>query len=337
MTFVTATTMPLLIALAEIGLRDGVMLPSNAAALVGAGVVSVLCFRPSPRSSIAAARPRCGHRRTRCRLGPSRLLPLARPVGARGALPLASPQCWPVTAIGAIAGAAGAVAWNRWSSLLRPGVTQRGRGSRAAPRSSLRSGAWPGASLRLVRSQWDQRPGHSAPARIRPQKVVLDRVRAAVGRALAAGSSVPVRRHWLHPRLRRHLGGATPAGSGSSPQIAVARCRLDPAGTDRGGEPVQHRPGHIRRLCGIGRFAQLPHEQYPSDPWPGPLARLIPAVLVNAPPCSAGARRSPAIRCRADTPRRPAPPYELSPLALAAGPTRASRARYRSAGVLRQH
>jgi len=44
MTFVTATTMPLLIALAEIGLRDGVMLPSNAAALVGAGVVSVLLF-----------------------------------------------------------------------------------------------------------------------------------------------------------------------------------------------------------------------------------------------------------------------------------------------------
>jgi Kef-type K+ transport system membrane component KefB len=44
MTFITATTMPLLIALAEIGLKDGVMLPSNAAALVGAGVVSVLVF-----------------------------------------------------------------------------------------------------------------------------------------------------------------------------------------------------------------------------------------------------------------------------------------------------
>jgi len=44
MTFITATTMPLLIALAEIGLHDGVMLPSNAAALVGAGVVSVLIF-----------------------------------------------------------------------------------------------------------------------------------------------------------------------------------------------------------------------------------------------------------------------------------------------------
>jgi Kef-type K+ transport system membrane component KefB len=44
MTFITATTLPLLIALAEIGQRDGVMLPSNAAALVGAGVVSVVLY-----------------------------------------------------------------------------------------------------------------------------------------------------------------------------------------------------------------------------------------------------------------------------------------------------
>jgi Kef-type K+ transport system membrane component KefB len=44
MTFITATTMPLLIALAEIGEHDGVMLPSNAAAIVGAGAVSVLIF-----------------------------------------------------------------------------------------------------------------------------------------------------------------------------------------------------------------------------------------------------------------------------------------------------
>jgi Kef-type K+ transport system membrane component KefB len=44
MTLITATTLPLLVALAEIGLRDGVMLPSNAAAIVGAGVVSVLLF-----------------------------------------------------------------------------------------------------------------------------------------------------------------------------------------------------------------------------------------------------------------------------------------------------
>jgi Kef-type K+ transport system membrane component KefB len=50
MTFITATTMPLLIALAEIGPRHGTMLPANAAALVGAGVLSVLFF-----PSIAAA------------------------------------------------------------------------------------------------------------------------------------------------------------------------------------------------------------------------------------------------------------------------------------------
>ena len=44
MTFITATTLPLLVALAEIGQHDHVMLPSNAAAIVGAGVVSVLIF-----------------------------------------------------------------------------------------------------------------------------------------------------------------------------------------------------------------------------------------------------------------------------------------------------
>jgi len=44
MTFITATTLPLLIALAEIGQRDGVMLASTAAALIGAGVLSVLVF-----------------------------------------------------------------------------------------------------------------------------------------------------------------------------------------------------------------------------------------------------------------------------------------------------
>jgi Kef-type K+ transport system membrane component KefB len=44
MTFITATTLPLLIALAEIGQQDGVMLPATAAALVGAGVLAVLVF-----------------------------------------------------------------------------------------------------------------------------------------------------------------------------------------------------------------------------------------------------------------------------------------------------
>jgi Kef-type K+ transport system membrane component KefB len=57
MAFITATTMPLLIALAEIGLSDGVMLPANAAAMVGAGVLSVLCY-----PAIAAALARQDHR-----------------------------------------------------------------------------------------------------------------------------------------------------------------------------------------------------------------------------------------------------------------------------------
>jgi Kef-type K+ transport system membrane component KefB len=45
MTFITATTLPLLIALADIGQQDGVMLPATAAALVGAGVLAVLVYR----------------------------------------------------------------------------------------------------------------------------------------------------------------------------------------------------------------------------------------------------------------------------------------------------
>ena len=44
MTFVTATSLPLLIALADIGQQDGVMLPATSAALVGAGVLAVLVF-----------------------------------------------------------------------------------------------------------------------------------------------------------------------------------------------------------------------------------------------------------------------------------------------------
>jgi hypothetical protein len=53
MTFITATTMPLLIALAAIGLSTGVMIPANAAALVGADVLSVLFY---PAIAIALAR-----------------------------------------------------------------------------------------------------------------------------------------------------------------------------------------------------------------------------------------------------------------------------------------
>jgi Kef-type K+ transport system membrane component KefB len=40
----TATALPLLVAIAEVGLDSGVMLPENAAALVGAGVLSVALF-----------------------------------------------------------------------------------------------------------------------------------------------------------------------------------------------------------------------------------------------------------------------------------------------------
>jgi Kef-type K+ transport system membrane component KefB len=44
LTLLTATALPLLVALSEIGLSTGDMLPQNAAALVGAGVLSVLIF-----------------------------------------------------------------------------------------------------------------------------------------------------------------------------------------------------------------------------------------------------------------------------------------------------
>jgi hypothetical protein len=52
MTFIMATTMPLLVALAAIGLADGVMIPANAAAMVGAGVLSVLIY-PSVATAVA--------------------------------------------------------------------------------------------------------------------------------------------------------------------------------------------------------------------------------------------------------------------------------------------
>jgi Kef-type K+ transport system membrane component KefB len=44
MMLLTATALPLLVALAAIGLDTGNMLPENAAALVGAGVLSVIVF-----------------------------------------------------------------------------------------------------------------------------------------------------------------------------------------------------------------------------------------------------------------------------------------------------
>lgn len=51
---VTATALPLLVALAEIGLRNGTMLRENAAALVGAGVLTVLVL---PALATALHRP----------------------------------------------------------------------------------------------------------------------------------------------------------------------------------------------------------------------------------------------------------------------------------------
>jgi hypothetical protein len=44
MTLLTATALPLLVALAEVGMSTGHMLPENAAAMVGAGVLSVVVF-----------------------------------------------------------------------------------------------------------------------------------------------------------------------------------------------------------------------------------------------------------------------------------------------------
>jgi Kef-type K+ transport system membrane component KefB len=51
---VTATALPTLVALTEIGLRNGTMLPENAASLVGAGVLTVLVL---PALAVALNRP----------------------------------------------------------------------------------------------------------------------------------------------------------------------------------------------------------------------------------------------------------------------------------------
>jgi Kef-type K+ transport system membrane component KefB len=56
MMFITATTLPLLVALAEIGLRNGTMLPENAAALVGAGVLSLIVY-PAIAVAVGARAP----------------------------------------------------------------------------------------------------------------------------------------------------------------------------------------------------------------------------------------------------------------------------------------
>ncbi len=55
MMFITATTLPLLVALTQIGLANGTMFPENAAALVGGGVLSVVAF-PAAAVAVGARR-----------------------------------------------------------------------------------------------------------------------------------------------------------------------------------------------------------------------------------------------------------------------------------------
>lgn len=55
--FVTATTLPLLVALAEIGRRNATMLPENAAALVGAGMLTVLLLPATAAALHRRGRP----------------------------------------------------------------------------------------------------------------------------------------------------------------------------------------------------------------------------------------------------------------------------------------
>lgn len=59
--FIMATALPILVALSEIGLKSGTMLPENAAALVGAGVLSVLVF---PAIAVAIDRRYAASRET---------------------------------------------------------------------------------------------------------------------------------------------------------------------------------------------------------------------------------------------------------------------------------
>jgi Kef-type K+ transport system membrane component KefB len=70
MMFLTATALPLLVALAEIGLRNGTMLHENAAALVGAGALSVLVF---PMAAVTI------ERRRRAGEGPAAAAPAGAP------------------------------------------------------------------------------------------------------------------------------------------------------------------------------------------------------------------------------------------------------------------
>jgi Kef-type K+ transport system membrane component KefB len=66
MALLTATTLPLLVALTHVGLANGTMRPENAAALVGAGVASVLIF---PAAAVTLRARSAQRRRRRSRAG----------------------------------------------------------------------------------------------------------------------------------------------------------------------------------------------------------------------------------------------------------------------------
>jgi hypothetical protein len=74
-TFITATTLPLLIALAKISQRDRIMPPPSAAAVVGAGVLSALVYpliAVSLHGQRRSHRPMPGSRRRNPQRGPAR-------------------------------------------------------------------------------------------------------------------------------------------------------------------------------------------------------------------------------------------------------------------------
>jgi Kef-type K+ transport system membrane component KefB len=68
LSLLAATALPLLVALSAIGLQNGSMLPENAAALVGAGVLSVLVF---PAAAVAIDRRAAAHARQDLEVEPS--------------------------------------------------------------------------------------------------------------------------------------------------------------------------------------------------------------------------------------------------------------------------
>lgn len=81
MVLLTPTALPLLVAVTEAGIESGLMLPENAAALVGAGALSVLVFplvavglqarvRSAGEANRVGVRPASPQPFSRCRLCP---------------------------------------------------------------------------------------------------------------------------------------------------------------------------------------------------------------------------------------------------------------------------